>query len=110
MKVFDLFTGRISNNVSNTSVVIVLFVFRIPDEFIDKVSEMQDKAELVSFARALIFEDHASISILCSCIGVLAACERKTYRPAIVICGRCDCSADPAPEALRVGEAIPVNL
>src|ERR1051326_3845803 len=71
---------------------------------------MQDKSQSVLFAGMLIVEDHAAISIHCSRVSVLAAYEGKAYRSPIVIRGRCDRSADPAPEPLLVGKAIPINL
>src|SRR4051812_3439104 len=101
---------RIADNLSNTPVVVLLSVFRIPDQFINKISEMQDKAKPVSFAGALIFKDHAAISVHCSGVSILAAYECETSGSRIIICRGRDGAADPATEAFSVGKAVPVNV
>src|SRR5258708_29440656 len=52
VKVPKLFAIRITNEVSKTAVVHPLrAIFRIPDEFVDKIAKMQHEAEAV-FARS----------------------------------------------------------
>src|ERR1700722_3607375 len=85
-------------------------VFRIPDDLVDEITEMQHESEPFICRGAFVFVDHAAIGILRALICILATDKSEGHRPGIVLGGRGDGAADTAAIAAPVGEAIPVNV
>ena len=111
VEIVDLFAVRIADNIAEPPIVHALRpVFRIPDEFVDEVAEMQHKAEPIWFGGVLILVDHPSISILRSIVCVLATDKSEPDRSGIVIRRRSDGAANAAAESVCIGEAVPVNV
>ena len=92
------------------AVVISGAVLRIPDQLVDEVAQMQNKAEPVLLRSVLILEDHSSVRVLRSEVCVLTTDEREVYRPGIIIGRRGDGAAEAAAGTLRIGKAIPIDL
>ncbi len=110
MEVLDLLTVRIPDDVAQASVVHALgAIFRIPDELVDKVAEVQNEAQPIRLGRALVLEDHPPVGVLGAVVGILTTDEGEFYGSRIVRRRRGDRSADAARHSSLVGEAIPVD-
>ena len=82
MKIVDLLAVLVTHEVANAAVIHALRpVFRIPDDFVDEIAEMQDEAQPVLFGGALILEDHSPVGVLRAVVCVLATDEREVHRP-----------------------------
>ena len=100
----------VANEVANPPIVHPLrAIFRIPNDLVDEVAEVENKADAICLGGVFILENHPAISILRALIGVLAAHKYEPYGFAVVIAWCCDCPADPAAIPIAVGEAIPVD-
>ena len=110
MKVSNLLSALVAHNVSQAAIVHSLWpVFRVPDEFVDKIAEMQDEIETFTLGSMLIVEDHSAIGVLRSLADILATDKRKPNRPVVIKCWSGAGSADAASITLRIHEAIPID-
>ncbi len=65
MKVSNLLSALVAHNVSQAAIVHSLWlVFRVPDEFVGKIAEMQDEIETFTLGSMHIVEDHSAIGVL----------------------------------------------
>src|SRR5262249_9471804 len=84
MEVADLFTRFESNYVTQTPAVHSLrAIFRIPDNFVNVVSKMQHKVELICLCAMFVLKDHPTIGIAGALLYVLTTHKRELYRPSI---------------------------
>ena len=80
MEIVDLFAVFIPDNVAQMAIVHALrAVFGIPDDFIDKVAEVQNETEPIMRSGTLVFEDHTAICALGAVIRVLTTDESKAH-------------------------------
>src|SRR5215469_14872280 len=100
----------VTDDVPKATVIHTLgTILRIPDHFVDKITQMQDKSEAILFCGVFILEDHFPVGVLCSLVGILARHKSKAHWPR-VIHGWCrNGSTDAAPIALAISEAVPVD-
>ncbi len=62
VEVADLLAVRIPDHIVELAIEVALWpVFRIPDDLVDEVAEMQNEAEAIIVRRALSFVDHPSV-------------------------------------------------
>src|ERR1700736_6115040 len=91
VEVSIFFAIRITNEVSQPAVIHPLrAIFRIPNEFVDEIAEMQHEAEAVLFSCPFIFKDHSAVRVLCPLRHILTAHESKANRPWVIRLRRCD--------------------
>src|SRR5581483_9613675 len=65
MEIVNLLTMFVAHDVTQPPVVHPLRpVFRVPDDFVDEIAEVQYETQSILLRRALIFKDHPAISIL----------------------------------------------
>jgi len=109
MEVGMFFTVLVAYELTDAAIVIALRpVFRIPDEFVNEVAEMQDETQALVGCRVLVVVDHAPVGRLRAEIRVLAGNECEAHgAPVIMRRGR-QRAADAAAIAVGIGEAIPV--
>src|ERR1700751_340654 len=108
VEVLNFLSLRITNDFPYLAVVISGAVLRIPDQLVDEVAQVQNKAEPVLLRSVLILEDHSSVSVLRSEVCVLTTDEREIYRPRIIMGRRGDGAAEAAAGSLGIGKAIPI--
>ena len=71
VKVGDLLAVRVADNIQNAAVVHALrAVFRVPDDLVNEIAQVQYESEAVSRCGAFVVVDHAAISVLCALVGV----------------------------------------
>src|SRR5205814_8584375 len=109
VEVVNFLSLRITNDFPHLAVVISGAVLRIPDQLVDEVAQVQNKAEPVLLRSVLILEDHSSVRVLRSEVCVLTTDEREVYRPGIILGRRGDGAAEAAAGTLRIGKAIPID-
>src|SRR5262245_10571308 len=74
MEVADLFTPFEPNDVAETPAIHSLrAILRIPDNFVDVVSQMQHKVELICLCAMFVLEDHSTIGIAGALLYILTA-------------------------------------
>src|SRR6185312_10119189 len=110
VEVVNLLSLRIANEVPDLAVVVSGAILRIPDQLVDEVAEVQDKAEALLLRSALVLEDHPPIGILRAEICVLATDKREAYGSRIAIGRRGDGAAEATAVTLGIGKAIPIDL
>src|SRR5215472_866169 len=110
VKIGNLFAVLVADDVAQTPVVHSLgTILRVPDDFIDKVAQMEHEFQSLVFLGPLVFENHSPIGILCSLIGILAGHKGKPHRPRVLICRSHNGSPNPTSVTVFIREAIPVR-
>src|ERR1700680_215521 len=110
VEVSNLFAIRIPNEVSQPAVIHPLrTIFRIPNEFVDEIAEMQHEAEAVLFPCSFIFKDHSAVRILCSLRHILTTHESKANRPWVIRLWRCNRTTHATAIPFSIREAIPIR-
>ena len=84
-------------------------VFRVPDQLVDEITEMQDETDLVCGVGPLILEDHSTIGMLAAIVDVLARHERELHGAIIIIARCCDGAADTAAGPVCLREAVEID-
>src|SRR6266853_686326 len=106
VEVPNLFAIRITNEVSQPAVIHPLrAIFRIPNEFVDEIAEMQHEAEAVLFPCSFIFKDHSSVRVLCSLRHILTTHESKANRPWVIRVRRCNRATNATANAFSIRKA-----
>src|SRR5262249_55499953 len=99
----------ITNDVAQLSRVITLGpILGIPDHFVNKVAQVQDKAHLIAGVTLLVLPDHPAVRGRRTLLYVLATHKGKAHRAGIALRRRCERASDAATEAMLVGKAIPI--
>src|SRR5262249_54744022 len=81
MKIFVLFTARITDQVSYLSGVVLLAVLGVPNQLVNEVAKVKDKAQLFRLRSAFVLINHSSVRVLRTEVCILTAYERKTNWP-----------------------------
>src|SRR5262249_26088812 len=111
VKVGNLFAALVPNNIPQPPVVHSLRpVLRIPDDFVDEVTQVKDKSQTIGGGCVLILENHAAERVLCALVGILTTDERKLHCARVARVRCCDCPANPAAQALPAGQPGPQDL
>src|SRR4029079_4222795 len=109
MKVGVFLAARIANDVANAPRVISLRpILRVPNDLVDEVAEVEDEAQSFGRIAPFVVYDHTSIRVARAQLHVLATDECEARRASVSPSGRGERPANPAAEAVLVGEAIPV--
>src|SRR5262245_64353579 len=109
MVVRDLLAGRVAHDVDQAPVVHALRpVFRIPNDLVDEVTQMENEPEAIGLGRALIFVDHPSIGVLRALVYILTADECEPHRAVIVVRRRGDGATDTTSGPGFIRKAVPV--
>lgn len=106
----NLLAMRITDDISDLSVVVLCSILRVPHDFVDEIAEMQNEAKPILVAGLFIFIDHSAVCILRAEIRVLAAYEGKSNRPWVVVRGCCDGSTHATARTVLIRKAVPINL
>ena len=110
VKIVNLLAMLVANDVAQFSIVHALrTIFRIPDDLVNEIAQVQNEIEPLVFGRAQVFEDHAPIRVLRALIRVLATDEGEPDRARIIVGRRRDGAADATAIAAAVAKAIPIN-
>ena len=96
--------------VVDGAVVAMAHLVRIFHHLVDEVAEMQDEAQSLVGGCALVLPDHPPIRVLRPFVDALAGDEGKAYRARIVQARGGDGATDPAARAVRIGEAVPIDV
>jgi len=89
VEVGDLLAMFVAHDVAQPPVVHPLrAIFRVPDDLVDEVAEMQHESEPICRSCMLVLDDHAPVRVLRTLIGVLAAHERKFHWSRVTLGGR----------------------
>ena len=111
MEIPNFFAVRIADDVSQSAVIHSLrTIFRVPDNFINKIAKVQHKCEPVRPHSSFVLENHSPIGVLGSLVGVLAAHKGEAHRPRIVNRRCCDSPADAAAASLSIRKAVPIHV
>jgi hypothetical protein len=102
--------SRVGNsaNLVDGPVVACRSFFRILNDLVDEVAEVQHKPEMILRASAFVFEDHPAITIELSFVDALATNKGEVHGPSVLRRG--DSPADPAAKSVFVGEPVPINF
>src|SRR6476469_4959657 len=109
MKVGVLLAARIANDVANAPRVVSLRpILRGPTNLVDEDAEVEDEAQPFGGIAPFVVRDHTTIRVARAQLHVLATDECETRRTSVSPSWRRERPANPAAEAVLVGEAIPV--
>ena len=109
VEVADLVAVRDARHLINRAVVARLHLVGILDHLVDEISEVQDEIELLGGGSAFVFVNHPAICVELPLIDILTADKREVHRARVIVVGRGHGSADAAPVAITVAEAIPID-
>src|SRR5215472_4064747 len=111
MKVADPFPVFVADDVAKSSIVHPLRpVFRIPDDFVNEVTQVKHEPQLILLRGSFVLEDHPPVSILRTLVCILTRHECKSHRLDVVVGRRSPGSSHTAAVAVRIREAVPINV
>src|SRR4051812_35756777 len=103
MKITNLSTLRELIQISDsTAAVSVRIIFRIPGDFVNKITEMQHKIKSLILWTCFIFKNHSPVSIHCSFVRTLARYKGETYGCIRIVSWCSDGTTDPACETMLI--------
>src|SRR3569833_341149 len=109
VEVGDLLAVLVAHDVAQPAVVHPLrAVFRIPDEFVDEVAQVQNETEPIGRGSFAVLEDHALVGVLGALIGVLTTYKREFHRARVVFRWSGESAANSTASSVGVGEPVPV--
>src|SRR5262252_8079076 len=86
VEVRNLFPVCITDDVPQTPVIHSLgSVFRVPDYFVDEVTQMEHELQAILFCGTFILANHSPVSVLSTLVCVLARDECKPHCSGVAI-------------------------